>query len=76
MREFEDVFEGLGKFSSKVSVQLKEGSIPSLLHRKLIPLSLHARLKQQLSELDQNSVVSRVDYPRIIPQTGLTFFKP
>lgn len=58
-----DVFDGLGKFPGTCTIVLKEGSIPTLHYKKRIPLSLHDRLKDELSAMVEQHIISPVDYP-------------
>lgn len=58
-----DVFDGLGKFPGLCTIVLKEGSVPTLHYKKRIPLSLHDRLKVELSAMVEQNIISPVDYP-------------
>lgn len=61
--QYHDIFEGLGKFPGKCSIVLKENSIPALHYKKRIPLALHDRLGNELKEMEEKGIISRVDYP-------------
>lgn len=61
--KYSDVFNGLGKFPGKCSIVLKENSIPTLFYRKRIPLSLHNRIKTELRRMEEEGIISYVDYP-------------
>lgn len=63
IRKNTDVFEGLGKIPGECSILLKENSVPHLKYRKRIPDSLHTKLKEQLSSMENEGIISPVDYP-------------
>lgn len=58
-----DIFEGLGKMPGKCHIVLKPDSTPNLKYKKRIPASLIYRLKQQVTTMVKDGVLSRVDYP-------------
>ncbi|XP_055523239.1 uncharacterized protein K02A2.6-like [Wyeomyia smithii] len=58
-----DLFVGLGKFPGTCSIQLKDNSVPVLHYKKRIPSSLHDRLKNKLTSMVKQHIISPVDYP-------------
>lgn len=63
VQQNETVFEGLGKFPGTCSIVLKENSVPTLHYKKRIPMSLHERLKVELTSMVEQEVICPVDYP-------------
>lgn len=63
IKEFDDVFEGLGKLPGTCHINLKPDSVPVLRYRKRIPESLHERLKEELQVMEKTKVISLIDYP-------------
>lgn len=63
IRSNSDLFTGLGKFPEKVSIQLKENSVPVLHYKKRVPIALLDKLKLELLKMEQEGIISRVDYP-------------
>lgn len=57
------VFEGLGKIPGECLILLKENSVPHLKYRKRIPDTLHNKLREQLNIMEEEGVISFVDYP-------------
>lgn len=60
---FKDLFEGLGCIPGLVDLKLKDNAIPVIQIQRKVPLALHDRLKKALDELEQKSIISKVDYP-------------
>lgn len=63
IKQFHDVFEGLGKIPGKCSIVLKEGSVPTVHYKKRIPQALHDPLRSELQEMEAQGIISPVDYP-------------
>ena len=63
LQEFQDVFEGLGKFPEAYHIQTKPKVEPVIqpLHR--VPHSLYDRLKHKLDDMEKNDVIAKVDCP-------------
>lgn len=58
-----DLFHGTGKFPGKFSIYLHENSKPTLHYKKRIPLALLDKLKIELDQMEQDGIISSVDYP-------------
>lgn len=58
-----DVFDGIGTIPGECSIMLKENSVPTLKYKKRIPESLHKRLKITLKEMQEQGIITSVDYP-------------
>lgn len=62
-KEYNDVFEGLGKVPGLCTINLTDDAKPIIQAQRKIPYALQDRLKQTLLKLEENSVISKVDYP-------------
>lgn len=56
------VFEGLGEIPGECSIMLKDNAVPHLKYRKRIPDSLHNKLREQLSSMEKEGIISPVNY--------------
>lgn len=63
VKQFSDIFDGLGKLPGKCVIRLSESSSPVLHYRKRFPLELLNRLKDELNRLEKLKIISVVDYP-------------
>lgn len=58
-----DVFTGVGKYSKKCHLKVKEGCTPIAKPPRRIPLSLKNKLKHTLSELESKGIIAGVSEP-------------
>lgn len=63
IRANQECFNGLGRFPGETRIVLKEGSVPKIHYRKRFPFSIIEKLKQELNEMGQNGIISKVEHP-------------
>lgn len=61
--KYKSVFEGLGKIPGFCQIRLSRDAKPVIQSCRKVPIALHDRLKQALSNLESKGVISRVSYP-------------
>jgi predicted aspartyl protease len=63
MAKYKHVFEGLGKFHTPVSLQLKDGAIPKATPPRQVPDKVRPRLKTELDRLVDEQIIARDKEP-------------
>ena len=63
LQEFQDVFEGLGKFPEAYHIQTKLEVEPVIQPPHQVPHSLYDRLKHKLDDMEKNDVIAKVECP-------------
>lgn len=58
-----DIFNGIGKFPEKVTIQLKEGAKPVLHYKKRFPNAIIKKLKSKLSSMLHDGIISEISHP-------------
>lgn len=61
MRNFADLFQGLGTFEKPYTIQLKEGVVPKANSARRVPFALMQRLKDKLNEMKVNKIITEAD---------------
>ncbi|UYV84092.1 K02A2.6-like, partial [Cordylochernes scorpioides] len=62
IKEFPEVFEGLGQIGSPYEIKLKPGANPYAVHTpRRVPIPLMERLKTRLEELERAGIIARVN---------------
>ncbi len=63
-RQFPELFQGLGKMQGEYEISLKPDSKPfSLSTPRRIPLPLMSKVKQELEDMENQGVITRVEQP-------------
>lgn len=57
------MFQGLGCLPGTHHIQVDPSVSPRVLPTRRVPLALHSKLKKKLQELEQSSVIEKVDEP-------------
>lgn len=63
MEKNADLFEGIGKFKYKATLEVMPNSIPRAMPPKRIPLNLTDKLKKKLEDLENKGVIEKFDGP-------------
>lgn len=63
MEEFKDVFTGIGRLNRKVSIRLKPNAVPHIAAPRKIPLALHEKVKQELTAMESQGIIVKVEEP-------------
>lgn len=58
-----ELFSGLGEFPETFSIYLRDNSKPILHYKKRIPMSLVDRVKDELTKMVKDKIISPVNYP-------------
>ncbi|XP_065226097.1 uncharacterized protein LOC135849531 isoform X2 [Planococcus citri] len=74
-REFEHVFEGIGKLEGDYSFKLKEGATPVIKSTTRIPYALKEKVKKKLDALVEAGVIVPVDVPTEWVNSAIFFEK-
>ena len=61
--EFQDVFEGLGRFPDPYKILTKPEAEPVIQPPRRVTMNLHARLRGQLDEMERDGIIANVDSP-------------
>ncbi len=61
--EYKDVFTGIGKFKDPYNITLKEDANPVIHPPRRVPFGLYDRLKDKLSTMEKDEIISKVDQP-------------
>lgn len=59
-----DLFEGLGKFPSKCTIEIKKHCTPVANPPRRVPKSIKDRLDETLRKLEEKGIISKVDNPK------------
>ena len=52
LREYKDVFEGIGQFKGQCSIKLKDNATPVVCATRKVPHALQEKLKAELSSME------------------------
>lgn len=63
MTKYSHVFEGLGKYHTPISLQLKEGAVPKATPARQVPEKVRTKLKAELDRLVQEGIIERDTEP-------------
>ncbi len=63
VKDYQDVFEGLGCLSVKYNIQLREGAVPVIHASRKVPVALREPLRKELERLVELGVIQRVEEP-------------
>lgn len=63
LKQFSDVFEGIGCMKGDYNIVLKENCSPKIHAPHKVPLALQPKLNSKLSSLEKLGFVERVNYP-------------
>lgn len=63
MREYKDVFQGIGCLPNQYKIQLKENAEPVIHAARKVPLALKERLRKELKSLIDKGIVRKVEEP-------------
>ena len=73
--EFQDAFEGLGRFPDPYKISTKPEVEPVIQPPRSIPMNLHARLRGKLDEMERDGIIAKVDSPTDWVQWNLDLTK-
>ena len=59
VNQYKHVFEGLGKYHTPISLQLKQGAEPRAAPPRLVPEKVRSKLKLELERLEQEGIIAR-----------------
>ena len=60
LKEFKDVFTGLGRLETPYRIQLDTAVQPVVHHPRRIPVAIHSALKEKLEEMVADGVIAPV----------------
>lgn len=63
VREYKDVFQGIGCLPNQYKIQLKENAEPVIHAARKVPLALKERLRKELKSLIDKGIVRKVEEP-------------
>ncbi|GFX59106.1 uncharacterized protein K02A2.6 [Trichonephila clavipes] len=63
LKEFADVFTGTGRLKRVVKIKLKENSVPHVAAPRKVPLAIHKKIKEELSNMVEAGIISKVEEP-------------
>ncbi|XP_065214049.1 uncharacterized protein LOC135841149 [Planococcus citri] len=63
LKEYADVFRGIGKFKEKYTLKLKKNAVPTICKLKRVPESIRKELKKTLDRYEKANIISRVNKP-------------
>ena len=63
LREYDDVFNGLGLVQGEYHIELRDDAKPTIDPARKVPLSLMPKLKETLDKMSKSGVISKVDGP-------------
>lgn len=63
IRQFEDVFRGIGKMEGKVTIRIKPRTHPVVHPPRRVPFSLMGKLQDELKRLVELQIIRKVDKP-------------
>lgn len=63
INEYEDVFTGLGKLPSPVTLHIKPNAIPVQQPPRRMPAALVEPLMERLREMEKANIIEKVDHP-------------
>lgn len=61
VKEYSDVFEGLGRFEGKVKLELDEKATPKIQRPRRIALAFNKKLKECLDDMEKSNVICKED---------------
>lgn len=63
LKQYVSVFSGLGRVSKEFNITLKEGAIPQVFAARKVPVALKEKVKEQLDNLVEDSVLVPIEEP-------------
>lgn len=63
VREYKEVFEGIGRLSGKHKIRLKENAEPVIHPARKVPVALKKRLRDKLDSLIKEGIVRKIEEP-------------
>lgn len=61
--DYEDVFSGIGHLSEEYEIRLKPDAVPAVHSPRRVPETLKERLREELSRMEENNIIAKVDKP-------------
>ncbi len=66
LREYEDVFKGLGCLSGVHTIQVDK-TVPPVVHPcRKVPFALKQQLKEELDRMESLGVIQKIDEPKLL----------
>lgn len=59
-----DIFAGLGKFSDKMNIKIKDNAKPFMTPPRRVPQTIKERLKVELDKMEALGIIKKADSPR------------
>ncbi|GFV31084.1 retrovirus-related Pol polyprotein from transposon 17.6 [Trichonephila clavipes] len=63
LKEFADAFTGTGRLKRIVKIKLKENTVPHVAAPVKVPLAIHNKVKEELSNMVEAGIISKVEEP-------------
>ena len=63
LREYKDVFEGIGQFEGQCSIKLKDKATPVVCASRKVSHALQEKLKAELSSMENKGIIAKVTEP-------------
>ena len=63
LKEYDDVFEGLGKLNGKYSIETDKSVKPVVHPPRRLPVAMTEKVQRKLEEMTTDDVIAEVDQP-------------
>jgi hypothetical protein len=63
LREYKELFHGLGLFPGTCSLHLKENAVPVVCPPRKVPFRLRDKLKKELDSIESKQIICKVTEP-------------
>ena len=63
VKEYKDIFEGIGNLENKCEIHLKENAVPMVYPARKVPLAMKQKLKDELDRLEALNIIGKVSEP-------------
>ncbi|CAG4995003.1 unnamed protein product [Parnassius apollo] len=63
IKDYEDVFKGLGCLQGKYTIRLKQNSVPVVHAPRKLPFAIRDEFKRKLDEMESQQIISKVVGP-------------
>ncbi|KAK2719371.1 hypothetical protein QYM36_005004 [Artemia franciscana] len=63
VKEYKDIFEGIGNLENKCEIHLKENAVPTVYPARKVPLAMKQKLKDELDRLEALNIIGKVSEP-------------
>ena len=63
LKQYKDLFEGIGLFLGTCSLHLKENAVPVLCPQRKVPFGLQDKLKTELDSVESKQIICKVTEP-------------